>query len=417
MPCADLRFLIAEDHAFQRREWLRTLKGLGARTVYEAADGHAALSVLRDPDRPVDIVISDLDMDGMDGMEFVRHIGASGAPISIILASALERKLLASIGAMAEAYGTRLLGVIEKPLTPRKLLALIKVHRNPVHKPIPPQVPEFTCSQIAAALLNDEFEPYFQPKIDLTTGQLKGAEALARWLHPQLGTITPAYFIETMESHRLIDALTWVMVTKSAARCRAWRATGIDATVSVNLSVLLLNDLDIAERVTELVKSEGLDPAQMILEVTESSATVDIGSVLENLARLRIRGFGLSIDDYGTGYSSMQQLTRIAFTELKIDRYFVINAIKDPTARVVLESSLRVAKKLNIDSVAEGVETQADFDLLRRLHCDMAQGYFIAKPMAYADFLAWNREWTVEVIKDPGRTSQALESRLSSTKS
>ncbi len=394
MLCSDLRFLIAEDHAFQRCEWLRILESMGAQTVHQAADGHGALSIVRDPSRPVDIIISDLDMDGMDGMEFVRHLGESGARMSIILASALERKLLASIATMAEAYGIRLLGVLEKPLTPRKLLPLIQLHRPTVVAEVAPRLVEFTRAELEQGLREDEFEPYFQPKIHLATGKVKGAEALARWLHPRLGVLAPARFIHTMESGGLIDEISWVMLRKAAASCSAWRARGIDATVSVNLSVLSLGDVDIAERVTELVRSQDLEPAQMILEVTESSATSDVGKALENLARLRMKGFGLSIDDYGTGYSSMQQLARIAFTELKIDRSFVSKATKDLTARVILRSSVKMAKQLNMDSVAEGVETRADFDLLGRMHCDMAQGYFVAKPMAYADFLSWDRHWT-----------------------
>ena len=397
MLCRDLRFLIAEDHAFQRGEWLRILEGMGAQTVHQAADGNGALRIVRDPSRPIDIIISDLDMEGMDGMEFVRHLGESGAPISIILASALERKLLASIATMAEAYGIRLLGVLEKPLTPRKLLPLIQLHRadlaQPIAQPFVPPTPQFTLEALATGLRKDEFVPYFQPKIHLGTGTVKGAEALARWLHPRLGIVAPTCFIDTLEAGGLIDEITWVMLRKSAACCRAWRARGLDATVSVNLSVRSLAEVDIAERVTKLVRSQGLDPSQMILEVTESSATTDVGKALENLARLRMKGFGLAIDDYGTGYSSMQQLSRIAFTELKIDRTFVSKAVKDATARVILKSSIKMAKQLNIDSVAEGVETRADFDLLCRLKCDMAQGFFIAKPLAYADFLCWDRHW------------------------
>ena len=109
--------------------------------------------------------------------------------------------------------------------------------------------------------------------------------------------------------------------------------------------------------------------------------------------RLRLKGFGISIDDYGTGYSSMKQLTRIAFTELKVDQSFVMNAVKQVSARVILDHSLKLAKNLNITSVAEGVEQAADFQLLCKLHCNMAQGYFIARPMAYAAFADWVQDW------------------------
>ncbi len=390
---AHLRFLIAEDHDFQRSELVKTLEGLGAMTVHEAVDGSGALEILQDPSRPVDIVISDLDMAGMDGIEFVRHLGESGARISIILASALERKLLASIATMSEAYGINLLGVVEKPLTPRKLVPLINLHK-PVHsKENRPAGPAFTLDEISAGLTNDEFEPFFQPKIDLATGQVKGVEALARWRHPRFGIIEPYAFIRLLEDSSRIDELTWAIMAKAAAYCRAWRESGMDATVSVNLSAKSLGNVDIADRITEIVRLQKLEPSHMILEVTESAATTDVGKALESLARLRMKGFGLSIDDFGTGYSSMQQLTRIAFTELKIDQSFVTNAGKQTPARVILESSLRMAKKLNIASVAEGVETQADFDMLGKLRCDMAQGYFIAKPMHYPALQDWMGRW------------------------
>ena len=127
----------------------------------------------------------------------------------------------------------------------------------------------------------------------------------------------------------------------------------------------------------------------MVLEITESATTTDTGKVLENLSRLRMKGFGLSIDDYGTGYSSMQQLTRIAFTELKIDRSFVTYATRQRSASVILESSLEMAAKLHLSSVAEGVETQEDWDLLLGLGADVAQGFFIARPMDAGSLLKW----------------------------
>lgn len=393
MSITALSFLVAEDHESQRNFLVRMLKSLGAKNVHEAADGRGALAIIEDPARPVDIVISDLDMPGMDGMEFIRRLGQCGARISIILASALERKLLGSIATMTEAYGIKLLGVLEKPLTVGKLGPLIRRHKPAQPVTAPAAGLAFTLEEIAAGLKNDEFEPFFQPKIELATGQVKGAEALARWRHPRHGIVAPCAFITPLEDNGLIDELTWVMLRKTAALCGAWRAAGMDVTVSVNLSLKSLGDIHLADVVTEYVRGENLEPRHMILEVTESAATVDVGKALENLARLRLKRFGLSIDDYGTGYSSMQQLTRIAFTELKIDQSFVMNATKENSARIILESSLDMAKKLSITAVAEGVETQADWDLLRQLGCGLAQGYFIARPMEHAAFPDWVRDW------------------------
>jgi EAL domain-containing protein (putative c-di-GMP-specific phosphodiesterase class I) len=164
--------------------------------------------------------------------------------------------------------------------------------------------------------------------------------------------------------------------------------------VSVNLSLKSLTDPGLAERITGLVQKQDLDPRRMVLEVTESAAMTDVGRALENLTRLRMKGFGLSIDDYGTGYSSMQQLSRIPFTELKIDQSFVLSALEKESSKVILASSLDMARKLKLHSVAEGVETRAHWNLLKSLGCDIAQGYFVAKPMDAHTFSEWSLKWT-----------------------
>ena len=152
-------------------------------------------------------------------------------------------------------------------------------------------------------------------------------------------------------------------------------------TVSVNLSLVSLGDTALADKITQVVQSTGLDSRYVILEITETAAMTDVAHALENLARLCMNGFGLSIDDYGTGYSSMQQLTRIPFSELKIDQSFVHDFADNEALRIVVESSINMAHKLKVKSVAEGVETQQEWDMLNCMGCDTAQGYFIAKPM------------------------------------
>ncbi len=398
MHIAELRFLTVEDHELQRFALTSILTGLGATSVFAAEDGHGALKIVRAPDPPIDIVITDLDMPGMDGMEFIRHLGEAAIPVSVILASANDLALLASVETMARTFGVKVLGAIEKPITSTKLKTLIELH-----KPIQPKAARaqaavpFTLEEIAEALKKDEFEPFFQPKVDLATGRVTGAEALARWRHPHKGIVAPYAFIGLMEENGLIYTLSQAMLRKSAAFCRDWRAaSGLEVTVAVNLSIKSLDNVKLAEQVTELVRNESTEPQHMVIEVTESATTTETGKVLENLSRLRMKGFGLSIDDYGTGYSSMQQLTRIAFTELKIDQSFVANAAIQDSARIILESSLAMARKLKIRSVAEGVETQENWDLLRSLGCDIAQGYFIARPMEASALLTWQSEELVQ---------------------
>ena len=397
MPIGELNFLVAEDHEFQRNALVWMLTGLGARVIHQAHDGRAALKIAADANNAIDIVISDLDMPGMDGMEFIRHLGQSGAQVSIILASALDPKLMASIATMAEAYGMHVLGAVEKPMTPDKLVNLIGLHRDRSQpKPSASALPEFTLDELLTGLRNDEFEPYFQPKVELATGRVCGAEALARWHHPREGVVPPLAFIKLFEDSGFIDELTWAILRKSARACSAWREAGIDAGVSVNLSVRSLGGVKFAERVLKLVRARHLEPRQMMLEVTESATTIDVGRALENLARLRMNGFGLSIDDYGTGYSSLQQLSRIAFTELKIDQSFVMGASRNESSRVMLESSLEMARRLKLTSVAEGVETTEDLALLCALRCDVAQGHYIAPAMPADEWIDWVRAWDPE---------------------
>lgn len=392
---ANLRFLVVEDHGFQRWAVRRMLEDLGARVVLEADDGRAALEILQNSPEPVDIVISDLDMPEMDGMELIRHVGEVGRPVSIILASALDRALIGSVENMTSAYGINLLGAIKKPITAQALEAAIgRYVIAPTRlKSVGSVGPACTLDEVIEGLHNHEFEPYFQPKIELSTGAIVGVEALARWRHPKRGIIPPSAFIKKLEESGHIDTLTMAMLEMAAVCCRTWRRSGLDATVSVNLSLKSLADVKLADRVTELVLAQKLDPHHMVLEVTESAAATQLGSALENLSRLRMRGFGLSIDDYGTGYSSMQQLSRIAFTELKIDQSFVMNAVKQKSSRVILESSLEMAKRLNMVSVAEGVESRLEWDLLKTLGCDLAQGYFIATPMDTGEFFHWANTW------------------------
>lgn len=390
-----LCLLVVEDHDFQRGMMVEMLEGLGAKAVYEASDGRSALEITRELNYPFDITITDIDMPGMDGMAFIRRLGEARVGASLIITSSLDRTLLDSIETMSAAYGMRLLGTVEKPPTPERFAELIALHwqARPNPERAKPSVNVFSLDEVLAGLRAEEFEPFYQPKIELRTGRVKGAEALARWRHPSRGIVAPYAFLRMLEDSDQVSELTWLMLARSARDCRAWRDAGLDLNVSINLSVKQLDDPAVADAITWQVASQGLEPRHVILEITESAAMTNVGGVLESLARLRMKGFGLSIDDYGTGYSSMQQLTRIPFTELKIDQSFVKHAAHQESSRLILESSLEMARKLNVTSVAEGAETQDDWNLLRECGCDLAQGFFIATPMESAAFPDWVRHW------------------------
>lgn len=386
---AELRFLVVEDQGFQRWAMGHMLEALGAAKIFSAADGEAALDIVQSLDPPVDIVVTDLNMPGMDGMEFIRHIGELGVHVGLIVASEQDRSLIGSVTTMARNYGVDVLAAIEKPVTGKKLAAALENFSRPRTVAERPPQPDFALDEILHGIARDEFEPYFQAKVELASGKVRAAEALARWRHGEHGIVLPQSFVHKLEAAGQIDALTMSLLAKSAVACRGWRAAGFDLSVCVNVSLVSLADTTLADRVMAVAGRHGLDPKHITIEVTETAAATHLGKVLENLSRLRMRGFGLSIDDYGTGYSSMQQLVRIPFTELKIDQSFVRNAPTQPSSRAMLESSLEMAGKLGIAAVAEGVESRQEMRLLMELGCPLAQGYYIARPMAADDFLRW----------------------------
>jgi EAL domain-containing protein (putative c-di-GMP-specific phosphodiesterase class I) len=374
--------LVVEDDGFQRRTVARMLRALGAREVLEARDGKVALASMR-ARAPVDLVVCDLDMPEMDGMEFMRHLGQAKSDASVIICSAKERTLVSSVEKMARAYGVQLLGVIEKPVTLAGLEDLIAKCSSGAQKPkrVRTGDPSYSLDEILDGIKKRQFAPFYQPKVALATGQILGMEALTRWHHPQQGVITPGSFISVLELSGNINELTLLILAQAAGGCRRMHERGFHLTVSVNLSHVSLTDPTMADRISRVVQAVGLESHRIIFEITETAAMTQVAPALENLARLRMRGFGLSVDDYGTGFASLQQVMRVPFTELKIDQSFVTGCATNSASRVIVESSVEMARNLGMKSVAEGVESQRDWNVVKAARCDIAQGYFIARPM------------------------------------
>lgn len=392
---AHLHFLIAEDDEFQRR-WLSVmLTRLGAQHISEAADGREALEILRQPDRRIDISFIDLNMPGMDGIELVRHLANSDHRTAIVLTSALGSALLFSVETMTKAYGVELLGTFEKPATPEILQQLIARYRPPhARRRDDVDAPVFTIDEIRSGVAQNEFEPFFQPKVELKTGKVKAVEAFVRWRHPVHGLVKPGAFIPVLEQSGHMEQLTWHVIERAVAACRVWHDQGLHLSVSINLSPTSLGEEGLAERILKHIGQHDLEPQYVTFEITELMAMTDSPVCLENLARLRMKGFGLSVDDYGTAHSNVQQLLRIPFLDLKIDRSFVAGAAANKQMHIALASCLELARKLRRNSVAVGVETREDWDLLRDLGCTYAQGYYIAKPMEAAAVPGWIEEWS-----------------------
>jgi len=387
------RALILEDHDFQRHIGVQILKHCGAFEVLEASGGAIALDLVKSAAQPIDVLLCDLNMPGMDGLEFLRHIAEYGNTTSVILGSSLDASILRAAEIMAKSYGISLLGVVEKPLSIVKIMPLLLRHFSQTLSPPRPPIALSSIDEIRTGISGGQFGPYFQPKVDMRSSALVGVEALMRWHHPTRGLVPPAAFIPVMESGGLISSVTMVMIKESLTHCCRWRDLGLDVPIAVNISVESLRDTSLPDQIEELTRAAGLSPSALTIEITETVAMTDLGHSMETLARCRMKGFNLSIDDYGTGYSSMQQLARLPLCEIKIDQSFVTGAASQPILRALIEASVMTAKRLGLRTVAEGVETAEDWDIAAKLGCETAQGYFIAKPMPGKQIPEWYKIW------------------------
>ena len=377
--------LVVEDSAVQRAHMVALMQSLQFGTVLEACDGVDALRVLDNyGENQIYLVLTDLDMPGMDGIELIRHLGEHQLAENVIVTSARDPRLLEVVENMGSNDGRlHLLGTVLKPVALEDLYAMLtRVDQIKHACVVAPDHVSFTLQELEAALELKQFTPYFQPKVAIASGVVNGVEALARWHHPIHGVLPPFHFIPRIEGTPLMAPFTLAMIDQALHQLSAWRRLGHYAiTVSINLSAETLADSEFIGRVDALVNSHGVAPESLIWEVTETMVMSHLSECLANLARLRLKGYGLAMDDYGIGYSSMQQLSRCPFTELKIDRAFVYGASERPNRRAILESPIEVGHRLGITTIAEGVESLPDWKLLQELSCDIAQGYLLAKPM------------------------------------
>jgi EAL domain-containing protein (putative c-di-GMP-specific phosphodiesterase class I)/FixJ family two-component response regulator len=390
---AELKILVLDDEPFMLRLLGRILQNLGFTAVATADNGMAALALLDVPDTRPELILMDINMPHMDGVEFVRHLVERQYTGGLILVSGEDERVLQSVEKLVRAHQIAVLGRISKPVAPQYLATLISKWSGNGAGGARPTRRTYLAEELDAAISQGELINHYQPKVSLASGALVGVESLVRWVHPVDGMVFPDQFIALAEHSGLIERLTRTVLQNALNQASIWHSTGLPLRVAVNLSMDNLKVLNFLDYVLKLTGLSGVAPQNMVLEITESSLMQDQRVPLEILTRLRLHHFCLSIDDFGTGNSSLSQLRDIPFDELKIDQSFVHGASSNATQCAMFDASLGLAKQLKMESVAEGVEDIADWCFVRDRGCDVAQGYFIGKPMAAQAFPAWQAEW------------------------
>ncbi|MEK6686148.1 MAG: EAL domain-containing response regulator [Pseudomonadota bacterium] len=387
----NIRVLVLDDDKFMLNFVSHLLRELGVSEVLVAEDGKAGLFVLSAQVAIVDLLIFDIEMPGMDGIEFLRNIADQKYGGKIVLFSGVDAGLLKATERLAVVRGLNVIGTLAKPVTVGALAAILEQLSLPIRANVDPsrirQI--FDVEEIRQALIDDHIDMFYQPKISAASARVTSVECLARWRHAQYGYISPDNFISIIEQSGLINDFTRNILKKSAQQLDLWLQQGLDLKISVNVSMQNLDRFNLPEIYEEAVRGCNVPIDRVILEITESKLGEDFARSLDILTRIRLKGFGLSIDDFGTGYATMETLKYMPFTELKIDRIFAHGATKDASARAILELSIKLGKVFGLNVVVEGIETQADYELAAELGCDEIQGYFIAKPMLPDEFVQW----------------------------
>lgn len=394
-----MKILLVDDEPFALKLLSHQLEKLGFVNVISHEHAADALAQMEFGTEMVGLILCDLQMPGMDGVEFIRELVRIGYAGGLVLVSGEDERVLQTAEKLSKAHRLNVLGALHKPVSQEQLKQVMNNHAlraaaaHVAHK-------TYTPEELWRAITGGKLVNYYQPKVDITSGAITGVETLVRWHHPEDDIVLPDQFIATAEEHGLIDELTRTVLASALRQARLWQDAGLHLHVAVNVSMNNLGSLEFPDFVARAALNAGVQPASLVLEVTESRLMKNPLAALDILTRLRLKRIGLSIDDFGTGHSSLAQLRDIPFDELKIDRSFVHGAWRDSSLRAIFDASLGMAKQLGMKTVAEGVEDREDWDFLRATGCDMAQGYFIARPMPADDLPAWIQAWEVRVREE-----------------
>jgi len=338
------------------------------------------------------IIFMDLQMPRLDGVELLRKLAKKNCKAAIILMSGMDKSVMETALELGKSLGLNMAGTLTKPMNLGYLEKLL-VQNFDLDEKCETHTVDVTDLDLRRAIDRKEFVVYYQPQVCLQTQKICGAEALVRWQHPEHGLLLPENFISVVERHSdLVGPLTYAVLESATMLYRVLRKNEVEINLSVNLSAKLLNNLDLPDQIEKVLKFHQFDPRRLILEVTESGAMEDPSLTMDILTRLRLKNIRLSLDDFGTGFSSLVQLYRMPFNEIKVDKSFVMAANLDQEAAEISRVTIDLGHSLGLEVVAEGVENEETYTWLKSLGCEMCQGYFISEPLDPASFLSWIQE-------------------------
>ena len=392
------RLLIIDHDASVCELFVATAKRIGfeVKTANNATEMLVSLREFRPS-----AVILDLQMPDADGIEMLKLLSDQQCNAKILLVSGGDKRVLKAALRFGGARHLRMAGSLQKPLHLQQLqTALSDIQRS-----------TWTAEELSEAINRGELSLRYQPKLarSSSTGPwtIDGAEALLRWPHPVHGTIMPAEFLPVAEQAGLMLPLTDFVLHRTLEQVQVWQSRGLALDIAVNIPPNLLTDEEFPDRLCACLSRYGVEPSRLVVEITETTSTTNNDLLVDVLARLRLKGVQISLDDFGSGFASLARLFHLPFNELKIDGLFVADLERNSEARKIVGTIIQLAHRLGMTACAERVETREAFAFLEAQGCDRFQGNLIAKPLKSLDFGKFMGDWSSDLVQ--GRLMPADE--------
>lgn len=388
-----LRVLVIDDQQVSRQWNIGVLGSLGIEQVVEASSARAAIQAVTERGAKFDLILCDLRMPGKDGIETIRSLASLGLQCAVAILSVEDERVIESAGLLATLRGLNLVGAVSKPLNNEKLEGILK-RMAEASRPKPALPPGVDAKDLAVAFEKGELEVHYQPKIHMYSGECIGAEAILRWQHPRNGLLDSGVVMSLAEgAPALLAQLTTFTVCEAMVACSRWQADGRNIGVAVNISPLAFDHLDLPDVLETEAQERNVLPANVTIEVAETTLAGFPALMVDVAARMRIKGFRLALDEFTGRHSGVEEILTVPFSELKLSRSYVDGCSTTPVKRAVVEAGLAIARNLNLSTVAVGIVQRPDWELLTDLGCDVAQGEFIARPMPEIGFGIWLPQW------------------------
>lgn len=403
--------LIVDDDPTQVLILAGYFHSLRAGSVLETNSAKDALLLLKDHRRAVDLIVSDLMMPDMDGIELLRELKAADYHGKLALISSLDQAMINSARKLGEMHGLNIVGTCRKPLRKASLDSVFLTPESPRSQfGVVPDV-DVTAERIRCGLENGAFRPFYQPKVDIRQRRIVGAEALVRWCDPTMGVLSPAEFLPVVESENLTNEMTFDLMKSIFRDIASWKDRGLNIRTSINVTAHEIAILEFPDIVGRLLRDSGVSPSDIGVEITENAVVEFNTNSLEVLSRLRLMGTEIAIDDFGTGFANIKALKEFPYTELKIDQSFIRGMTNDPFCQETVRAAVTLGRQMNMRLLAEGIETLDEWEFVKQRGVDEVQGFLFAKPMPVEKFVPLCLE-NDGVVEWPPVGEPALGSRL-----